>query len=199
MSEYFQDRDSIVCSLHFAEMIADIFQRRVSEPRMLNALLSVLIAVMGGSLLAERAQAQALYKSVGKDGVVTYSSSPPADGKIEKVLPLLDLPRSELPATTASRVEQLRKTQAAAGGVATAPANSVRIYTASWCGNCRSAKAYLNQHRIAFQEFDIDSATGMEAYARAGGGRGVPLLLVGAQRVEGFSESAYDAVLRNRP
>ena len=79
----------------------------------------------------------------------------------------------------------------------------VELYTRAGCCLCDDAKRVLAEARerasFDYQEFDIDSATGMEAYARAGGGRGVPLLLVGAQRVEGFSESAYDAVLRNRP
>jgi glutaredoxin len=145
-----------------------------------------------------QAQAPALYKSVGKDGVVIYSDHPPAGAKIEKILTFEYLPRSELPAATASRVEQLRKAPAVAARAAPAAAGGVRLYTAAWCGYCKLAKAYLNGHSVAFDEYDIDTADGLKAYARAGGGRGIPLLLVGEQRIQGFSEKAYDAVLRAR-
>jgi hypothetical protein len=36
--------------------------------------------------------------------------------------------------------------------------------------------------------------TGMAAFARADGRKGVPLLVADGQRVQGFTRSAYDAV-----
>jgi glutaredoxin len=157
-----------------------------------------LAAASLGLCAPAHAQAPALYKSVGKDGVVTYSDQPPADGKIDKVLTFEYLPRSDLPAATASRLEQLRKASSAAAHAVVTPSSQVRIYTAAWCGYCKLAKAYLNSHGIAFDDFDIDTVDGLKAYARAGGGRGIPLMLVGDQRVQGFSEKAYDTVLHVR-
>ena len=46
----------------------------------------------------------------------------------------------------------------------------------------------------AYQDVDIDSKSGMAAFAQVGGGRGIPLLLADGQRVQGFSPAAYDAL-----
>jgi glutaredoxin len=72
------------------------------------------------------------------------------------------------------------------------------LYSAAWCGFCKRAKAYLAGKGITYQDFDIDTKDGMTAFAQAGGGKGVPLLLARGQRVQGFSPAAYDALFANR-
>jgi len=32
---------------------------------------------------------------------------------------------------------------------------NIRIYTTSWCGDCRQAKRFLEEHKLAFEEIDI--------------------------------------------
>lgn len=118
---------------------------------------------------------------------------PPIGGKL---VAFANLPKSELPALTASRVEQLRKARGIGAGASSVGGSGVRIYTAKWCAICKQAKTYLNSHGIAFDESDIETEKGLQAYTDAGGGDGIPLLLVGNERVVGFSEQAYDAVLR---
>jgi glutaredoxin len=108
-----------------------------------------------------------------------------------------NLPTSDLPASTASYVEQLRRLRA--GASASLPTTGVVLYSASWCGYCRQAKAYLSSKAIAFQEIDIDTSSGMSNFAQAGGaGGGVPFLLAGGQSVRGFNAAAYDAFFANR-
>ena len=51
---------------------------------------------------------------------------------------------------------------------------------------------------IQYREFEVNTKDGMAAFARAGGGKGVPLLLVDGQRVQGFSLAAYDGLFTNR-
>ena len=140
---------------------------------------------------------QSLYKSVGPDGKVVYSDRPPADGKIEKTLKFDDLPASALPASASSYVEQLRRLRASTPAT-TVPAGSNVLYSAVWCGYCKLAKAWLGSKNIAYQLIDIDTKEGMASFAQAGGGKGVPLLLAGSQRVQGFSASAYDAVFTGK-
>ena len=120
---------------------------------------------------------------------------PPIDGTLA---PFANLPKSELPASMALRVEQLRKAHDAGAGANSLGASDVRIYTARWCAICRQAKAYLSSHGVAFEESDIETEKGLQAYTDAGGGEGIPLMLVGNQRVVGFSEQAYDAALSCR-
>jgi glutaredoxin len=106
-----------------------------------------------------------------------------------------NLPSSPLPASTVTHLEQLRKMTPSAPNMAT---SGIVLYSAAWCGYCKQAKAYLAGKGIPYQEFDVDTKSGMEAYAQAGGRRGVPLLLADGQRVQGFSRAAYDALFANR-
>jgi glutaredoxin len=139
---------------------------------------------------------ETLYKSVGPDGKVVYSDRPPADGRIDKTMTFEDLPSSPLPASTSAYVEQLRNTKPSPA--TNAATRGVVLYSVAWCGFCRKAKAYLTRKGVAYQEFDVDTRNGMTAYAQAGGKRGVPLLTVDGQRVQGFSQAAYDSIFANR-
>ncbi len=107
-----------------------------------------------------------------------------------------NLPSSPLPAATASYVEQSRKMGAASS--ANTPTSGVVLYAAAWCGFCKRAKAYLTRKGVPYQEFDIDAQEGMAAFARAGGGNAVPLLIADGRRVQGFSVAAYDALFANQ-
>ena len=69
---------------------------------------------------------------------------------------------------------------------------TVTLFSATWSGHCTKAKAHLRSRGISFQELDIDTPSGGRAYFEAGGKRGVPLLMAGGKRFEGFSAGAYD-------
>jgi glutaredoxin len=137
--------------------------------------------------------AETLYKSITPDGRVLYSDHPPAQGRVVKTMVPDAAPSTALPASAA---EQLRKLRALFPTAA--PTSGVVLYSAVWCGYCKKAKAYLAGKGVTYQEVDIDTADGLAAYAQAGGGKGVPLLLAGGQRVQGFSPAAYDEVLANK-
>jgi glutaredoxin len=139
---------------------------------------------------APPATAQTLYKSVGPDGRIVYSDRPPAEGRVDKTMSFENLPSSPVPAATLSYVEQLRRLREASPPAV----QGVVLYSATWCGFCRKAKAYLAAKRVAYQEIDIDTPTGRSAFAEAGGGKGVPLLIAKGQRLQGFSAAAYDTV-----
>ena len=68
------------------------------------------------------------------------------------------------------------------------------IFTAKWCGYCRQALAYLREKKIGYTEHDIDTQGGMQAFAATGASRGVPLLLVGEQKLQGYYRPAYDSL-----
>ena len=34
---------------------------------------------------------------------------------------------------------------------------NIRVYTTSWCGDCRQAKRFLEEHKLAFEEIDIEA------------------------------------------
>ncbi len=149
----------------------------------------LLLSCMAG-LAAAPAAAQTLYKSIGPDGAVVYSDRPPPGGRVEKTMKFDNLPASALPAATTAHLEQQLKNLRASSAAA-APAGDVVLYSAQWCGYCKKAKAWLAENRVAYREVDIDTPDGMASFAQAGGGKGVPLLLAGGERVQGFSTGAY--------
>lgn len=72
--------------------------------------------------------------------------------------------------------------------------SQVVIYTAAWCGVCRQAKRYFQQQGVHYQEFDVEkSPKGRRDYARLKG-TGVPIILVGQTRMNGFSPARFDSI-----
>lgn len=51
---------------------------------------------------------------------------------------------------------------------------SLKIYTTSWCPDCKVAKRFLNEHNVQYEEIDIDENSEAEAFViKASGGRRV--------------------------
>jgi glutaredoxin len=141
------------------------------------------------ALAASTALADSMYKSLSPDGRVVYSDRPPVAGKLVKAIQFEPGPSTPLPSIYA---EQLRRLRASAPAASSEPLRGVVLYSAVWCGYCKQAKAYLANRCIRYREIDIDSEDGKLAYAKAGGGQGVPLLSAGGRSIVGFSSVSYD-------
>lgn len=78
--------------------------------------------------------------------------------------------------------------------------NNIVIYAAQWCGYCRQALAYMNSHQIQYIHKDIERDSVAKAqYAelrRAGKVRGVPMIYVGSETLNGWSASQFDAMVQ---
>jgi len=75
----------------------------------------------------------------------------------------------------------------------------VILYTTSWCGYCREARAFLLARNIPFREYDIEQdAKAMVAMQVAGGRRGVPFAIINGSKLHGFSQDAYMQALGRR-
>lgn len=71
----------------------------------------------------------------------------------------------------------------------------VVMYTTASCPACRAAKDYFARRGIAYQEIDVQqSRDGYEEFKRLGG-NGVPLIIVGDEKMEGFSAARLDSLL----
>ena len=82
----------------------------------------------------------------------------------------------------------------ASAGRSGSPQRTV-MYATSRCGACIAAKLYFAQKGISYNELDLEqSSTAREEFQRLGG-RGVPLILIGEKRLEGFSAQAIEALL----
>ena len=72
---------------------------------------------------------------------------------------------------------------------------AVKMYATSWCPYCAKARAYFARRGIAYVEVDIErSREGRAEYDRLGA-RGIPVIFVGPQRMNGFSEARLSQLL----
>jgi len=69
------------------------------------------------------------------------------------------------------------------------------MYATDWCPYCAKARAYFRSNGIPFVEHDIEKSTAAHAEFKRLHGRVVPLILVGRERVDGFSELAFEFAL----
>lgn len=67
----------------------------------------------------------------------------------------------------------------------------VIMYSTDWCGVCKRAKKYFKSNNIAFTEYNIDKNAKAKQRYNALGATGVPVILYGNQRMNGFSEAAF--------
>jgi len=73
----------------------------------------------------------------------------------------------------------------------------VVIYSAAWCGVCTTAKNYFNKNKIPFREFDIDKSRKGKIDFKKLKARGVPVILVGKKRLNGFNISKFESIYRS--
>jgi glutaredoxin len=71
----------------------------------------------------------------------------------------------------------------------------ITLYSAPGCPHCRRARDYLQLKGLRFLELDVQrNPRGRKEFARLGA-RGVPVLVIGEVRVDGFDRRRIDAVL----
>jgi glutaredoxin len=98
----------------------------------------------------------------------------------------------------AARGEGLRAT------LPPAPAGSVFVYSAEWCGFCQKAKAWLSAENVPFVERDVEKQVGAakelrEKLLRASiQGGGVPVIDWEGTLVMGFDKRRLQVLLENR-
>jgi len=80
------------------------------------------------------------------------------------------------------------------GGKADRPPQVV-MYGTSSCPACKMARAYFYQHDIPYVEHDIDWSSKAKRQFRKLGGRGVPLILIGTEKIPGWNAYAVEAAL----
>ena len=72
----------------------------------------------------------------------------------------------------------------------------VTLYTTRQCAHCRQLKAFLEKKKIRFMEFDIErNQRAFKDFQRMGA-RGVPVVMVGSTRVDGFNPKKLEQVLK---
>ena len=137
----------------------------------------LLIATLA---LVASAQAE-IYRWVDEGGRVHYSSRPSADGQAEDVTTRVQ--------STGNYVSLEAVDIPVAG-------NTVTMFTTTWCNVCKTAKAWLNEKGIAFVELDVEKDEEGKRRYRELNGKGVPITLIGQQKLIGFSAAKMEQALK---
>jgi len=63
----------------------------------------------------------------------------------------------------------------------------LKVYSASWCRDCREAKRFLDKHKIPYTEIDIESTPGAaEEVLRHVGKRAIPQFVIDGRWVQPY-------------
>ena len=152
--------------------------------RILPPLIAVLILLVAGTADGQ------VYKWTDKDGKVHYGDRPPADSKTEQVKVAVQSFGGPAEVDYVSILRRPVKSDARQTRA------DVIIYSAAWCGPCKSAKAWMASQNVPFTDYDVEtSEQGRKDFA-ALGGKGVPMILVGEQRMTGFGAAGLMAMLK---
>lgn len=138
---------------------------------MTSRIMSVSFILFVSALAWQTASAQ-IYKWKDADGKTHFGDRVPANHKGNKI---------RAPVTPETKPASFN-----------AGKPEIIIYTTSWCGYCKKAKAYFSANKLAYKEHDIEKDRFAKRQYDRIGGRGVPVILVGDQRLNGFSQDSFD-------
>jgi glutaredoxin len=74
-------------------------------------------------------------------------------------------------------------------------AKKVIMYSTSWCGYCKKARIYFVENGISFADYDIEKDKNAKRAYDAMGAKGVPVIVVGKKRMNGFSVEGFKTLL----
>lgn len=131
-----------------------------------------------------------IYKWVDENGKIHYDDRPPETSKAKRLDISIETYSSvELQPYDASTVSDDKQESA--------EQKKVVMYSTEWCGVCKKAKAYFNKNGIPFREYDVEkSQRGKREYKKLKA-KGVPVILVGKRRMNGFSTSSFEKMYYN--
>lgn len=70
----------------------------------------------------------------------------------------------------------------------------VVMYSTNWCGYCKQARRYFKTNDVDFVEYDVEKNRAARRAYKKLGANGVPVILVGKQRMNGFSVAGFNRI-----
>ena len=126
-----------------------------------------------------------VYRWIDNDGKVHFSDQKPENRQVEQLF---------LEINTYSNVtydESIFDTSVGGG-----KHKRVVMYSTTWCGYCKKARRYFEKKSIPFTEYDIEKNKRAKKQYNKMGATGVPVILVGRKRMNGFSASGFEKIYR---
>jgi glutaredoxin len=146
----------------------------------------VLLAVVVGSAFLYKGLAPAL--TPAPPPAAPPPPRPPlvAAGSIEEAAPEdHELAAARVRAESRDMEERHRAVEAALGKV------PVVVYSTKWCELCRTAKAWMTEKKIAFEEHDVEEdGESLAVMRKLNPDSSVPTIVVGDEVLKGFGEGA---------
>ena len=150
----------------YAPVTANVMRRRAAQ----------IFVIVSAYVMAPSASWAEIYRWVDEGGKVHFSDKPSRSHSSEEVKLRINTYEGVTYDTSSIDVGQRK----------------VVIYSASWCGVCKKAKRYFTEKGIKYTEYDVEkNAEGKLAFKKLGG-KGVPIILVGKQRMNGFSIDGFE-------
>ncbi|MGD8913885.1 MAG: glutaredoxin family protein [Candidatus Thiodiazotropha sp.] len=120
------------------------------------------------------ASADAIYKWRDESGTIHFGDRPPVT-------------EESTPVTVKPNVYQSRELITGSGY----SAEKVVMYSTKRCGYCKKARQYFKRNAIPYVEYDVETSQKGKRDYKEMGGTGVPIILVGQRRMNGFSEARF--------
>lgn len=144
-----------------------------------NILVKVLLALAVIVLCLQGAVAE-IYTWKDASGKVHFSDQKPEDVQAKSV----DVRVNTITSPSISDSDFLSARES----------GQVVMYSAEWCGVCKKARRYFLQQGIPFKEYDIETSRKGRGDYRRLNGRGVPIVLVGSKRMDGFNVARFESL-----
>ncbi|MEB0138149.1 MULTISPECIES: glutaredoxin family protein [unclassified Undibacterium] len=141
----------------------------------------MLIGSLSALLLSAATQAE-VYKSVGPDGSVTYSDTPPPPGRV--LLEKKSLPNAEANPGFSYELALAASTQ------------PVILYSMANCPPCVDGAKLLKAAGIPFLEQTISTPPEQERLKQLGGDSQLPFLTIGSKKLHAFNPDEWKAALK---
>ena len=147
------------------------------QPRFNTSLF--LIALMLYSVAAS----SEIYKWVDERGNSHFTDKPPENQRVEEV-------ELKINTYTAVQVTPLVERLGKKGKVV--------MYTATWCGICKQARAYFVKNNIPHVTYDVENSRIGKMDFKSLGGKSVPVIIVGKTRMNGFTVSRFESLYKKQ-
>lgn len=144
----------------------------------------MIMAGLGLLALSSTASAE-IFKWVDEHGRTHFSDKAPASGQAEEVTLKINTYSSPSYSQDIFSSDDNEKPSSRSN-------RKVTMYSTTWCGVCQKAKAYFRQNRISFTEYDVENSTKGKQDFQKMNGKGVPIILVGNKRLNGFSQASFE-------
>ena len=128
-----------------------------------------------------------LYKWVDSNGTIHYGDKPPKQAELKQIT-------GNISSFKTVHVEPFKYDPDLITAGKNTKGKSVIMYSTSWCGYCKKARQHFKRNKIPYQEHDIEKSKKAAQDYKKLKGRGVPVILIGKRRMNGFRAETFDKI-----